>query len=431
MADGVAIALGIASFGIQVCQGLISYYQAWKGCPNDVEEACNKAKTVEDTFDMVKKTLDAKSLEADRTAEVQECLMCCKRSVDKLDKAYGKIRDSDASSDISGKAKKFKNRALYPFKANTFAKLSAKVDDVMVHLSLTIQMLGLDLGAATHDMLSDLTVRFTQSQIEVQERKQKMKVRKVKDWLGGSDASLVHMAEHRKHDPGTGSWFFGSQQYTDWRDTNDGHLWLHGKAGCGKTVLCSTIIDDLQKHCNANKKTAVVFFYFSFSSPGQQKYDDVLKCFLRQLCSSAQTYQHLVRRCEDSLGENPSTAVLQDTFDAACGYHEKVFICLDALDEIPQDEQSDQRKVVLGHLCKMASSTTNLKILMTSRRLEDIERRVAAMLVEPFSLPSAQINRDITMYVTTQFATDPDLQEWQPDIRSKAMETFARKSDGM
>ncbi|KAI1055577.1 hypothetical protein LB505_010833 [Fusarium chuoi] len=68
----------------------------------------------------------------------------------------------------------------------------------------------------------------------------------IERWLKPPRSSTnVAKAKKRRHD-GTGQWFIQSPAFTEFKAGSRKHLWLHGLAGCGKTVLSSQILDDLR-----------------------------------------------------------------------------------------------------------------------------------------------------------------------------------------
>jgi predicted ATPase len=89
--------------------------------------------------------------------------------------------------------------------------------------------------------------------------------RKVVDWLSPLDPEITHAAARQRHEPHTGTWLFQSGKYQRWRSRDIHHLWLYGKAGCGKTVLCSTVIEDIREYCEGVKIAMYATFYFTFS----------------------------------------------------------------------------------------------------------------------------------------------------------------------
>lgn len=88
--EAAGTAVGIASLGIQVCQGLLSYHEAWRSYHQDICDACSKASELEKIFALLNDTLQAPDLEPERRARVTECLTSCKAGLDRFQKKYRK-----------------------------------------------------------------------------------------------------------------------------------------------------------------------------------------------------------------------------------------------------------------------------------------------------------------------------------------------------
>ncbi|UQC85448.1 pfs domain-containing protein [Colletotrichum lupini] len=84
-------------------------------------------------------------------------------------------------------------------------------------------------------------------------------------WLAPPDASANFNEAAGHHHKGTGQWFLDSKEYLKWKTAACSSLWLYGRPGCGKTVLSSTIVNDLQRigiEC--------LYFYFTFTDTRKQ-----------------------------------------------------------------------------------------------------------------------------------------------------------------
>lgn len=77
------------------------------------------------------------------------------------------------------------------------------------------------------------------------------------NWLSAPDPSTnFNRAKNQRHAE-TGTWFLESEPYSTWQNNPSASMWLHGLAGCGKTVLSSTIIRDLQEKSGENTVSTV------------------------------------------------------------------------------------------------------------------------------------------------------------------------------
>lgn len=56
-------------------------------------------------------------------------------------------------------------------------------------------------------------------------------------WLSPTDPTTNQAAARKKHEDQTGKWFTKGEEYSKWKENSNSFLWLHGIAGCGKTIL--------------------------------------------------------------------------------------------------------------------------------------------------------------------------------------------------
>ncbi|KAH9008479.1 hypothetical protein EDB84DRAFT_92310 [Lactarius hengduanensis] len=83
-------------------------------------------------------------------------------------------------------------------------------------------------------------------------------------WLTPPDPSTNHTnacgAQHER----TATWVFNDDIFKEWESPRSGSLlWIHGKAGSGKSILCSAIIQYLITLRDAGS-ASVAYFYFDF-----------------------------------------------------------------------------------------------------------------------------------------------------------------------
>jgi hypothetical protein len=431
--DAVGTAVGIASLGIQVCQGLLSYYEAWRSYHQDICDACNKASELEKTFALLNDTLKAPDLEPERRARVAECLTSCKTGLDRFQKKYRKLLGVNQPAGTREKAAAAAKRTLYPFKVSTLAKLTEIVEDLVRHLSFAVQILQVSLMkdsrseiAAVGAMTQTLTFQVSSLEADFKIWQKDDKYHKVMAWLSASDPTTNHSAARQRHQAGTGSWLLTCDSYLSWKQKPGSHLWLNGKAGSGKTVLCSTAIEDLGSYDKNTRDVILAYFYFSFAEVDKQSFDNLLASLVRQLCNNQLPF----RRLEEEYNKQvrPSRAVLMETLLIACKQYGEVIIVLDALDELPE---GNERQAVLRHLADLKRSAPHIKTIVTSRSMPDIGDAVISYGAVSLPIDLGQVNEDIRLYVASQFRQAPRLQSWRSEMQIRVQETFQIKADGM
>ncbi|THY49200.1 ankyrin repeat protein, partial [Aureobasidium pullulans] len=159
---------------------------------------------------------------------------------------------------------------------------------------------------------------------------------RLKEWLRPVDASINYVNATRLRHRNTGLWFLESKRYRWFRDTLGARLWIRGIPGSGKTVLASTIIEDLGNDNDGISGSAVIYFFFSFSDESKQKLDDMLRSMIFQLVTQyksrkSQLMELLKARSHGS--EQPRISELTRLFNQMVSELRHVTIVLDALDE--------------------------------------------------------------------------------------------------
>ncbi|GKZ76927.1 hypothetical protein AnigIFM56816_009036 [Aspergillus niger] len=195
------------------------------------------------------------------------------------------------------------------------------------------------------------------------------------EWLSQYDFSKAQNDTQDHRSPGTGDWLLKSKAYVEWKDCPGSIFWLHGVAGCGKSVICSTVIGDVQRMCLDSSKMRFAYWYFQFNDPGSQRVENMLRAIIRQLHSNP--LDGPIRRIwkeHGTKGSNPSNAMLQETLHKMINaYQGDVFLILDALDECPNAANRKERSFLLAFLTELQKKCSdNIHILVTSRPEPDI-----------------------------------------------------------
>ncbi|KAI9709873.1 MAG: hypothetical protein M1812_007581 [Candelaria pacifica] len=251
-------------------------------------------------------------------------------------------------------------------------------------------------------------------------------------WLAAPDPSLNHNAARRRCQATTGSWFTGSEQFIDWRKSPDTFLWLHGIPGCGKTILSSTIIEDVISHCGVDSNLAVVYFYFDFNDAEKQETEKMIRSLLSQLGrqrSTAQALRSLYSACKTG-GRSPTSNELLETLRGMVQEFDGVFIILDALDECKERDR------LLEGISEWAGwPIGKLHTILTSRREKDIEEMLGPLIGdgEKVCIQSTLVDEDIRTYVHEKLQTDRGMRRWQrqPKVQMEIEMTLMEKADGM
>jgi hypothetical protein len=251
---------------------------------------------------------------------------------------------------------------------------------------------------------------------------------RLKAWLNPTDASVNFVNASNLRHRGTGRWFLESDRYVSFKSTPNARLWLRGIPGCGKTVLASTIIEDLK--FDKSLETAVVYFFFSFTDQATQKLDDMLRSLIYQLvvCHKS-TRIHLAKLLEGCAGgtQRPQTKELVEVFQEMAGEVRSVTVVLDALDE------SKERPDLLRWIESFSISTDHhCKFILLSRPERDIEAALASWLTPngAITLEGEPIDEDLNAYIHYRLEMEHNLKRMK-SIHDEITDVLITKASGM
>lgn len=205
-------------------------------------------------------------------------------------------------------------------------------------------------------------------------------------------------------------------------------MWIYGIPGCGKTILCSTIIKTLQAQCSGTDSRCA-YFYIDFSQAADQNIRNILGCFLVQLVAGVPSRSRLIhqlyKECEQGLRQ-PTVAALTAILKKVLQNIPDAFLIIDALDE------HGDREELLGLLKAILDwELLNMHLLVTSRRETDIVEAIGELVTDEIGLHDAVVNADINLYVQCQVAADRRLRKWPEIVKEEIIAALMDGAHGM
>ena len=290
-----------------------------------------------------------------------------------------------------------------------------------------------NITLATRVDLSLVNSKALDVEREVQETKAAISRQAIFRWLSAPDPSPNHHRACSSKTTNTGSWFIQSEMLIRWKRTPNSILWLHGKAGCSKTVLTSTAITEASLDVQSRTTAALAYFYFDFTDTLKQKSDNMVRSLLVQL--SAKPLRK-VRELEALFSESnegsqqPPTGKLLITLKEVMEVFDDIYIFIDALDECMGCRE------LLNIMTEVHSwGLTSLHILLTSRRIPEIENRLVPLTCpeDRINIQSALVDADIHLYISERLKSDQDLRRWRnhPAVQEEIKVMLMKKADGM
>ncbi len=255
---------------------------------------------------------------------------------------------------------------------------------------------------------------------------------KLGKWLSAPDPSSNHNEACAKRQATTGDWFIQSSNFAKWKEDRNSLLWLHGIPGCGKTILCSTVIEDVLLKSPPALKKAVAYFYFDFRNTECQ-HGEMIRSLVSQLAAQCTNPPNPLESLYSSCGDGarqPKLSALRQTLQDLAQIFDDTFIIVDALDECKEREQllDDIQEFVEWQL-------GGLHILVTSRREGDTKETLDPLLNENqnIDIQSEVVDRDIRVYVREILQTAKGLSRWRnkPQVQAEIEEALTENANGM
>ena len=225
--------------------------------------------------------------------------------------------------------------------------------------------------------------------------------------MSAPDPSVNQNAASKKCQKDTGGWLLENPAYLDWKDRPDSFLWLQGFAGCGKTILCSTVINDMKEYTESHAQAALAFYYFDFTNDVKTKTLSCLRSILLQLAErTADTTSLQALHRVYAMGTPPNQEFLEVLKSMLCT-HSRAYIVVDALDECTDQEE----------LFALLNSIRDwnlecLSILVTSGDEPDIRECVHPAPEQEINLRNAAIENDVRLFIVETLRKDKRLQDW-------------------
>ncbi|KAK3361270.1 ankyrin repeat-containing domain protein [Lasiosphaeria ovina] len=248
-------------------------------------------------------------------------------------------------------------------------------------------------------------------------------------WFKTSDPEQNHKLSRSRHEQNTSRWIFDVKEFADWKQNPGKSLWLHGIPGAGKTILCSTVVDNIiQEVASQKSNTRVIYFYFDFSDAKKQSVADLIKSLIYQLISAhsdiPEAAEALFTKC-NGLTE-PGLDELFGLLMAEISRTERTFVFVDALDECPKEERPAFLETFFQN-----SLPDNLSLWITSRREPDIEAVLKPSATHTVCIQNSSIDADVRIHVNNSIARDPRLSKWKPAVQNDIANAIVGGSHGM
>ncbi|RFU78126.1 hypothetical protein TARUN_4117 [Trichoderma arundinaceum] len=252
------------------------------------------------------------------------------------------------------------------------------------------------------------------------------------------DPSSSYNAACERHEKGTNKWLVeDDQEFKAWEKTSGSLLWLHGKAGSGKSILSSSVVKHLEHQHADDPSIALAYFFFDFADREKQNVNGMLSSLIKQISARRPCIPKPVKelgRYPDG-ATRPGIEALEAALIATFHGFSAVYIVIDGLDECPASAERGKLLQSLRKIFTTPADSENLHLFCTSRKEADINAAMTPLLchsrIELDILAYRDVlDDDIGRYIDSTLGGDA-YTSWPEDIKAEARELLIKRADGM
>ncbi|TVY43645.1 Vegetative incompatibility protein HET-E-1 [Lachnellula subtilissima] len=249
------------------------------------------------------------------------------------------------------------------------------------------------------------------------------------DFLSNIEAQKWQDSNIRLRQPGTGIWFTDGPEFKTWRSETNTKLWINGIPGAGKTILVSSIIQELEKLVDS--QNALAFFYCDYKDANTHNPLCILGSLARQLIAqNEECFEYLTTFYRDHVTKDrqiraSTSEELCDLIVKVSAQFQNTMIVVDGLDEISRD-RADITRFLRG----LNDHSRSVKTLFASRP----EVEIGHVLEDFKEISIAAMSSDLRLYVGSQIerrTKQRKLNIKDRDLKEHIMKALIEGADGM
>ncbi|KAG1720150.1 hypothetical protein EDB19DRAFT_1965798 [Suillus lakei] len=276
----------------------------------------------------------------------------------------------------------------------------------------------------------------------IEEREKAEEYRKLLEWMNPVSCTDKHEASCRQRNPESGRWIFHNDQYVAWNKSDSAFLWLNGQPGHGKTILASSVIDEIQGSREAEPQT-LAYFYCNFRDNRTTVAAAVLCSLVVQLLRESKD-DWITKICESVPQEEGVLVSLrklwkQKSNGEPCptdlGFLRKLLVEASTLVHLPVlvidalDECRDYPELV-GHLINLPEDA-RLRLFVTSRSETEIKNAFHRLPTMTLKDSAEQMHADIHAHITEQLKTRKRFSRLPDTLKKRILEKLSTRAHGM
>ncbi|KAF8128860.1 ankyrin repeat-containing domain protein [Boletus edulis] len=241
-------------------------------------------------------------------------------------------------------------------------------------------------------------------------------------WLHAWNCNETYERTLLLRQPDTCIWLLTTNAYKTWRNTENSFLWLHGKAGAGKSVLSGSLQDG----------EVLAYFYCDFRnerSTKRRRSDAFIALpaattIHHRALDPGDLIDELVER-KDGGASTISNVILLARYisRAAKQFDQQPFLVVDALDECTDVEG------LLNALAELRKGGSRL--FVTSRPLQVIKDGLSGSVSIDMDMMKYEVSADISLHVRRVLDSHRRLRIMHTSLKNEMYSVLCEKADAM
>ncbi|PGH29263.1 hypothetical protein GX50_07978 [[Emmonsia] crescens] len=267
----------------------------------------------------------------------------------------------------------------------------------------------------------------------------------IDDWLferlSNYDQNKVHRRLLHKRLLGTTQWFLDHPHFKEWFTGNTTPtLWCSGKIGSGKTIVATSVVEELI-YRSAELRAPTVFFYCENERPSTLQGSYILSSLIKQLCQFLQvTSRHIPEDIVQDIHKFfkhkrtiPDFEDLEDIFFRLFRYVPNTAYVIDGFDALGKEDCGSLLKLI-RHLFASSSNHTGSKCMLLSREQIPGLTDITTLIPEIHHISTfSNVMQDIQTYIETTI-TDKTMSRkltTNPSLLDEIKSVLLQESSGM
>ncbi|RAR13708.1 ankyrin repeat-containing protein [Stemphylium lycopersici] len=206
------------------------------------------------------------------------------------------------------------------------------------------------------------------------------------------------------------------------------------ETGIGKSVLASSVIEDLTAKNGLREDTAIAFAYYNYRNTQLKELHQIVGALVKQLCRRKDRIPHnLLQTKHDGL--SASLVGTQESFVPLVEDLYQVYVVVDALDECPEQERGG----ILAFITNIVTAqiTCHVKVFVTSRYETDIAKAFEDKQIPTIQIRAENVAGDIEIYARSQVEQlqagkhGKTLYITSVELKEKVIQTLTNRAEGI